>query len=140
MATVPQAYDNLGFQMPSGEKLNRIVSQGVLSYNAALTALAGGAQVGAPVLDGGVNNIATVASANDSVVMPKSSPGKVVYLRNGSTNACQVFANTASSLPSGVQDTINGTAGATGVSIAAGKTAQFICYAYGAWLGPVALA
>jgi hypothetical protein len=83
-----------------------------------------------------------VATGGDSVQLPPSGTagGGSVVVFNGGAASTQVFANAVSSLPSGVLDTINGTAGATGVAVANGKTAIFMCSAAGAWFGPVALA
>lgn len=140
-AATPQVYTTLGPHLVTGSGLNTSIGNGLRNYSDTITALAGGAQSAlTPVLALGVNKITTVASANDSVVLPPSKPGSVCFITNTTVTAAQIFANLTSSLPSNVEDTINGTAGATGVSLAAGKTAILMCSAYGAWFGPVALA
>lgn len=137
---VPQVYSTLGPHLVSGSSLNSAIGNQLQNYNDGVTALAGGGQANAVQLSSGISKIATVATANDSVKLPPSKPGTTCLIQNSTANACQVFSNSTSSLPAGTLDTINGTAGATGISVAAGKTAMLSCTAYGAWFGPVALA
>jgi hypothetical protein len=137
-APISALFPGVGLQNGSIEAMAS--AEGLRNYVAGITALSGGAQVGAPVLLAGINTITTVAGANDSVQLPRSQPGKNLIVVNTTATAVQMFANTTSSLPSGTQDTINGTAGATGVSLGANATALLISTAYGAWVGPVALA
>lgn len=91
----------------------------------SLSALAGGAKSGATPLTGDINIVTTVATAADSVLLPTSVAGMVVYVSNTSANAMQVFGAGT--------DTINGVATGTGVSQAAGKTAVYVCATAGAW-------
>lgn len=99
---------------------------GLSSQQLALTALAGGGRTGSPTLSAGFNEVTTVATAADSVQLPVALYGLEIFVHNGAaSNAMQVFANGS--------DTINGTAGATGVSQAAGKGAIYACYKDGAW-------
>lgn len=136
---IPQPLNGgIGLQDPAA--INKAMANGLRNYADALTALAGGGQAGATPLVNGINHVTTVATAADSLMLPPAVPGALVIVRNDGANAAQVFANTQSSLPSGDEDTINGTAGETGVSVAAGKTAMLMCCVYGAWFGPVALA
>jgi hypothetical protein len=101
----------------------------------ALTAHAGGGQANALLLPSRYNRVTTVASAADSVKLQPGVPGLVQTVRNDAvTNSMQVFGSGT--------DTINGVATGTGVAVAAGHEAQFVCYAapagVGAWHGPVA--
>lgn len=137
---LPAPFQNPGPHLTSGLALNQAIGAGAASYTDAITALANGGQAGAPLLATRINHVATVANDNDSAMMPVSSPGAIVVIVNSGGHALQVFANTVSALQSGVEDTLNSTAGATGISIAAGKTAMLMCFAAGAWVGPVALA
>lgn len=87
-----------------------------------LTALAGGGQTGATRLGYGFNQITVVATAADSVQLPPCNVGAAVYVTNDdSTDAMTVFG------AQGRSDTINGTAGATGVSQVAGAHAIYFC-------------
>ena len=73
-----------------------------------------------------ITRVTTVASAADSVMLPPAAPGLDLTLINAAAaNAMQVFGNGS--------DTIDGTAGSTGVSQAAGKTVQYISTVAGAW-------
>jgi hypothetical protein len=106
-------------------------SQGTLppvaNSTVGVVALAGGGRSAAtPLLSGGFNTVATVATATDSVVLPPAVQGMEIFVQNDGVAAMQVFANGA--------DTINGTAGATGVAHAAGKLAIYVCHADGKWL------
>lgn len=138
----PQPYKTLAPHLVSGSSLNAAIGNGQRNYQDAITALAGGGAAGAPLLALGVNKVTVVASAADSAMLPPSGTalGGSVIIVNTGASSMQVFANTVSSLPSGVLDTINGTAGATGVAVANAKTAMFWATAAGAWFGPVALA
>ena len=86
-----------------------------------LTAEAGGTQALATQLSYGINEVATVAGAADGVQLPICVPGAVVYVSNAGAASMQVFGK------NGRTDTINGTAGATGVAQANGITALYIC-------------
>lgn len=137
---LPTPFQTLGPHMVSGSNLNNAIAAGAGSYTDGITALANGGQTGATLLVSRLNNVKTVANANDSCMLPTSSPGAIVIIINNGANAMQLFANTVSALASGVEDTINGTAGATGISISAAHTAFLFCTAAGAWVGPVGLA
>ena len=143
---LPQALSNLGYQLQSGESLSKAIANGLSYYQDNIVALAGGAAPTLPPQPGqaassltiGVNRVVT-ANANDSVYLPLSVPGATVKVLNSTANAIQLFSNPASALQSSVLDTINGSPGNAGISIASGKAAELTCYSYGAWLGAVAL-
>jgi len=104
-----------------------------------ITATAGGGQATAYQLAAQGSRIDTVASAADSVALPKIGatpgiPGALGFLcvvYNAGANACQVFGKTP--------DTINGVATGTGISLAAGHMLIAVPLAYtgstdvGAW-------
>jgi hypothetical protein len=77
-------------------------------------------QAGATQLNYGISTVAT-ANSGDAVALPGCVVGAVVYVINAAGNAFTVFAQNPST------DTINGTAGATGVSQAASNNAIYIC-------------
>lgn len=91
----------------------------------AITAHAGGGQTNAVLLTGVINRLTTVASAADSVKLPVSKAGLVVYLVNSGADSAQVFGSGT--------DTINGVATATGVAQAAGVSAVYFCPVAGKW-------
>ena len=103
-----------------------------LSTSDGLTAHAGGGKASALQLTSQFNDVTTVATAADSAMLPPSSVGLWCVVRNGAANAMQLFGNG--------NDTINGVATGTGVSVAGGKTAILFCGTAGAWVGPIALA
>lgn len=138
-AQTPQAFPG-GPGLQDGTTLNRVLGAGLRNYSDAIVAHAGGGTASATQLVLGINNVPTVATSADSLVMPQSVPGGFVMIVNGGVASATVYANPVSALPSGVLDTLNGTAGATGISVANGKTALLFCTAFGAWVGPVALA
>ncbi len=70
--------------------------------------------------------ITAVATAADGVLLPPAKAGLTVAILNSdAADAAQVFA--------GGGNTINATAGATGVSLAAGAAAIFKCIKDGNW-------
>lgn len=66
----------------------------------AITALVGGGQTGATALSYIINNISTVATAGDSVVLPTATVGKVVYVlvASGATASPDIFPATGAQL------------------------------------------
>lgn len=75
--------------------------------------------------------ILTTGTANDGVLLPQAAPGQVVVIKNThATNAAKAYAPNSG--------TIDGTAGATGVALAAAKTTMYVCTGYVAGgVGPV---
>lgn len=103
------------------------------SSDFGITATSSGTQTTSYQLGGSFSNVATVAADNDGVLAPyPASRGVQFTVTNSGAHSLQVFAIGT--------DTLNGTAGSTGVAVAAGKTAVFTAYQTGAWVGPVALA
>ena len=105
-----------------------IIGGGGYSTVDGLTAHAGGGQAGSLALTAAINRITTVATAGDSVSLPSAIGGQAITVINAGAASMSVFSSNAST-----GDTINGTAGTTGYAIAAGKTAEFISPAAGAW-------
>ncbi len=123
---IPNRFQS-GFRLEDGNELNKALANPQWQTNYGITALAGGARNSStPVLVLGANTVTTVATAADSVVLPVAVAGSVVWLRNAdAADAVQVFANGS--------DTINGTAGATGISVANGKTVLFVAATNNVW-------
>lgn len=91
-----------------------------------LTALAGGGQTGATLLDRTINRVTTVATAADSVMLPKAVNGKIVFVVNAAAaNAMAVFPFSA--------DSINALAVNASLSVAANKGVCFVCPVDGIW-------
>lgn len=95
------------------------------SVSDSLTAHAGGGQTNALPLTSGINRVATVATAGDSVALPPSYVGAELVVINAGANAMQVFGNGT--------ETINSVATATGVSQGAGRIVVYYCVALGNW-------
>jgi hypothetical protein len=69
----------------------------------------------------------TTANGSDAVLLPPSQPGMQIDIVNLSgANAMQVYASGS--------DTINGTAGSTGVSQAASAVTLYFCFVAGNWV------
>ena len=97
------------------------------SFQNGITATAGGTRAAAYPLNAAFNRIAVCATAADSVALPPAVGGQEITLINSGAAAAQVFAAVNTS------DTINGTAGATGISLAAAGKAQFVSPGAGLW-------
>ena len=90
-----------------------------------ILAHAGGGQANATPLTSEVNRITTVASANDSVILPASQPGLTLMVINHAANSVQVFGAGT--------DTIDDIVAATGVTQSNGSVVFYTCATQGAW-------
>jgi hypothetical protein len=91
-----------------------------------ITATAGGGQANAFQLQADINEITTVASIGDSVMLPKvNRAGQAVMVINRAANAVQVFGYSG--------DTINDVATATGVSQMGGSVVIYVSTSGGKW-------
>jgi len=108
-----------GKRLIDGDAINDLANLLSLASTYSITAHAGGGRTSATALNFGLNAISTVATAADSVILPSAQMGSVVFVSNAGANAAQVFAQGS--------DTIDGTAGATGISLAASASAVFMC-------------
>lgn len=92
----------------------------------ALTAHAGGGQASATPITTVLTRVTTVASANDSTVLPASAAGLELTVTNAAaTNSMNVF-------PAGT-DQINTLGASAAFALAAGKTVTFFCSVAGQW-------
>ena len=119
-----------GLQMANAKEIADSLF-GLKNLNAqyGLTAQADATQAAATQLINGVNEIATVAGANDSVKLPPNSPGSVVFVANNGAQTTKVFAYEAT----GTVPTIDGTAGTTGVDLATAKNAWYVNVGNNKW-------
>jgi hypothetical protein len=115
------------------------VEAGLLfSAKAGIVAGAGGTQPKAVLLSAAYNEVDTVASANDSVMLPLALPGSRVEVNNATATSLQVFGQ-AINPNTGVGDTIAANnsstqqATATGVAHAANTSFTYICTTAGQW-------
>jgi hypothetical protein len=126
---IPNRFQS-GFRLQDGNAVDVALATPQWQTNDNIVALAGGAlNANTPVLTLGANEVGTVASGNDSVVLPSAVAGSVVYMLNAGANTVKVYGNGS--------DTINGTAGGTGVTYATTKRVLFIAIADGEWIANV---
>lgn len=101
------------------------VTDALTSYQ-TVTATPSGTQATSTLLNAANVNITVVATAADGVKLPPAVVGMEISIVNSdAADAAQIFASGS--------DTINATAGATGVSLAAGAAAIFRCIKAGNW-------
>jgi hypothetical protein len=82
-------------------------------------------------LSAGQNRLATVGVVGGGALMPPAQNiGQTITVYNAAATAAKLYGDNG--------DTINGTAGTTGVTLGAGCTAYLTCWATGVWAGPVA--
>lgn len=116
---------NPGRHLLDGTNVNQI-SGAIGSTESGKTAGVGGTRAAAYPIVAANTQFSTVTSANDACVLPVAYPGCECFIQNNDgANSLQVFANGS--------DTINATAGATGVALAAGAAAVFHCIVTGNW-------
>jgi hypothetical protein len=98
------------------------------SVNNAVTAFSGGGKTSATILkaDTAFHNVATVATAADSIKLPAAVVGEFHFVKNSGAAAMQVFGSGT--------DTIDSVATATGVSQAAGDGVLYFCVTNGNYL------
>lgn len=119
--------------MPTPQVPNRIGNQQFVALgnvDTGLVATPGGGQANALALLSQINVVATVATANNSVALPKITANPMalgglfqpVVVRNAGANSMQVFGANP--------DTINDVATGTGVAVGSGKTAIFFSTAF----------
>ena len=126
----------LGFGLQDGNIIAAL--QGGDGYNAAtLTARAGGGQSAAQPIPPSamIVVLGTVASVNDSAVLPFALPGEIIFVFNPTANSANIFGQVAKNQAASpvAIDTINGTAGSTAYALAGGARAIFFCGVAGAW-------
>lgn len=126
MGTV-SARAQAGFRLiDPGETINRLAAGQGYDARGGITALAGGGRsASTPVLRTGFNRVSVCATNADSVVLPPAIGGSFVVVANKGAADLTVFGNGS--------DTIDGTAGATGVTQADPLTAIYFCITDTIW-------
>ena len=122
--TMPTPFQS-GPRLVDGDALNKNFAYPLSAFKGSITALAGGGRAGSPVLTEILSQVDTTASNNDSVQLPAAMPGMEGALANAGASTLKVYANGS--------DTINGTAGATGVTMTTGQNALLFCAEKGKW-------
>lgn len=119
-----------GFRLTDGDALDVALSNPIWQTNYGITAVGTALGSTTPILVLGSNVVTVSTSSNYGVVLPSAVAGSLVYFYNAdSADAVTVFGSGS--------DTINGTAGATGVSYAAAKRVLFIAVTDGVWIANV---
>jgi len=90
-----------------------------------ITATAGGGQNGAYQIVSQTSRIATVATMNDSIMLPPSTPGLELIVINHGLNAMQVFGQPG--------DTIDDQLASAGVSAMSNSMVIYTCTTQGNW-------
>lgn len=121
----PFILDDLGVIIGMIAAGKQIFFPGSYPYN-NLTAFAGGGQASAIQLQYGVSRVTTVASAADSVKLPKAQAGMSITVINAAAaNAMNVFPSSG--------EVINALSADTALSVAANKAIVFTCAVNGTW-------
>ena len=111
-------------QLLPGDWANAVTDALVSSQ--AVVATPAGTQATSILLNAAQINITAVATANDGVKLPPAIAGMEISIVNSdAADAAQIFASGS--------DTINATAGAIGVSLAAGAAIILRCIKTGNW-------
>jgi|SRR5215472_12519504 len=108
-------------------------NSGIPGFNASYGIIAhpGGGNANAVQLNGWMNTIVTVTTANDSVMLPPGYAGMEITVINHGGNSAQVFGFMNTAPGDNVVDTIAPPAsivqGTSGVALAAGAVGLFFC-------------
>src|ERR1700744_5085202 len=128
---MPQPFQP-GFNLEDGSLLNKALSADLATWASGLTAT-GTTQATALQLAAVLNQCSTVASST-GVNLPPATLGSYVLVLNGGANAMKVYSAQTALFP-GNTDTIDGTAGSTGVTLTnTNRGAFFYCVAPGAYI------
>lgn len=106
---------------------------GIPGFNASygIIARAGGGNANATLLNGWLNTVTTVATANDSVMLAPGYAGMEIVVINNGANSLQVFGFMNTSPGDNVTDTIAPPAsivqGTSGVPVPSGAVGLFYC-------------
>jgi hypothetical protein len=123
-AVSPTPFDG-GKRLHDGNTMNAVAAQPLWSAQDAVTATASGTQATSVQLTAAVTRLSTVATANDGVLAPISSAGKMCVIINDTANAATVFGSGS--------DTINDVAAATGILLPANTMGILSCPVQGKW-------
>jgi hypothetical protein len=125
-----------GVGLQDGQDLVKI-AQSTASGKGGLTALAGGAQAGSPILSSYITEFTVVASANDSCQLPPALAGEEFTVINSGASNLKVYAALVNAgNPAAVADTIIALAGGAGVAsvvIPPNAIGVFSCPTVGRW-------
>lgn len=125
IAVTPTPFSG-GKSLQDSQALDNAFAYPYISTQDAITAGAGGGQTNAIQLTARINRISVCVTGADSVKLPPSKPGQVIYITNNTANSVQVFAHGTA--------TINDIDGqATGVAQAAASQVMYTSPVAGKW-------
>lgn len=132
-------YGDVGLQLIDAQDLTKLANW-TIGAATGITALAGGAQAGSPVLPYSLVTVTTVASGNDSVQLPPALPGGYVCVENAGAQTMRIYAGAAGNVTNGgaldqirASGTTALTANGTAVTLASGSSTEFACTTAGIW-------
>jgi hypothetical protein len=92
----------------------------LMSTNAGLTASTTQTQADGLALTATVNEVSTVATTNDTVVLPAAAAGRIIYIFNNGANTLQIFPAASDAIDQGTAD--------VAVTLAAGSKVTYVAY------------
>lgn len=84
------AYDDINALI---DRVTALEVPEIINYTSGIIAHPGGTQTGAVPITTAINRVDTVASANDSVLLPAASSNKQIWIFNRGANTLAVYAN-----------------------------------------------
>ena len=124
-AVSPAPFSITGFATRDGQALNKELAYPIRASDNAITATASGTQANSYLITAPISRITTVTTTNDGVLLAPSKAGQTKVIINSGSNTATIFASGT--------DTINGTAGATGVAQTAAAVTIYFCPVQGSW-------
>lgn len=124
-----------GFSLVDGEWLRQLANGNNISFQNGITAHAGGTQAAALQLSANplVIEVDTVASGNDSVMLPFAAAGMFRTVWNNGASTLAIYANVNTNPLTASTDTINKSTNSTSYTLTTGQAAIFFCGKNGAW-------
>ena len=118
----------IGATTPADAKVTTLEASGLVTEGVAatVTAHSTGGQTSATALTKQFNFISVCAADHDSVKLPASAAGLVIYIFNGAAHIAQVYGAGT--------DTVDGVLTTTGVPLTGGLRAAYVCFAAGNWV------
>lgn len=113
----------IGANTPAAATVTTLATSGIVTMGsvAAAVSAAGTTRTNATALTKQFNNVATVAASTAGVILPASAVGVPIFVWNSGANNMNLYAAGS--------DTIDGTAGVTGVTLTKQKGGMFMCIA-----------
>lgn len=122
-AVFPAPFDP-GFRLEDGSQINGVLAIPQVATEDTITAT-GTNQATAYQLSAAMSHV-TTAAASTGVKLPRGRAGKIAFVFNDGANPITVYSFDSA--------TIDGTAGATGVTLTNAKRCAFYSIAEGVWL------